>query len=153
MLKLLLHLPGVNESTHWGRMMHICINNLAIIGLDNGLFTLSVPSHYLNQCWNIVNWTLRNQHQRNFHLNSNIFIHQNASESGVCEMAAILSWPQCVNIWVWSKTSPVLPCLQDHPYPLTGGMSLYFGGGTVYNFTTTTAIYMNVFRSWPTCKI
>ena len=38
-------------------MTHICVDHLTIIGLDNGLS----PSHYLNQCWNIVNWTFRNK--------------------------------------------------------------------------------------------
>ena len=51
----------------------------------------SVPSHYLNQCWVIVNWTLRNNFQWNFNQNTYIFIHENASEIIVCEMAAILS--------------------------------------------------------------
>ena len=46
--------------------MHICICNLAIIGSDNGLPSESAPSHYLNQCWNIVDWTLRNKLQWNF---------------------------------------------------------------------------------------
>ena len=32
------------------------------------------PSHYLNQCWNIVNWTLGNKFQWNFHQNTAIFI-------------------------------------------------------------------------------
>ena len=32
----------------------------------------SVPSHYLNQCWDIVNWTLRNKLQWN--LNRNLYI-------------------------------------------------------------------------------
>ena len=59
------------------------------------LVAWSAPSHYLNQCWNIVNWTLGNKLQWHFNLNSNIFIHENGSES-VCEMAAILSQPQCV---------------------------------------------------------
>ena len=54
------------------------------------------PSHYLNQCWNIVNWTLRNKLQWNFNRNSNIFIRENALENGVCEMASSLSRPQCV---------------------------------------------------------
>ena len=35
--ELLPHLPGVNELTHWGWMMHICISKLTIIGSDNGL--------------------------------------------------------------------------------------------------------------------
>ena len=52
------------------------------------------PSHYLNQCWNIVNWTLRNKLLWNFNRNSNIFIQQNALENVVCEMASILSGPQ-----------------------------------------------------------
>ena len=34
----------------------------------------SAPSHYLNQCWNIVNWTIRNKLQWNINQNSNIFI-------------------------------------------------------------------------------
>ena len=51
----------------------------------------SAPSHYLNQCWIIVNWTLRNKLKRNFNQNTKLFIHENASENIVCEMAAILS--------------------------------------------------------------
>ena len=56
----------------------------------------SAPSHYLIQCWNIVNWTVRNKLQWNFHRNSNIFIQENAFENLVRNMAAILSRPRCV---------------------------------------------------------
>ena len=48
----------------------------------------STPSHYLNQCWVIVNWTLRNKLGWNFNHNYNIFIQENAFENFVCEMAA-----------------------------------------------------------------
>ena len=83
--------------THWGRVTHICVDKLTIIGSDNGLSPgRRQLSHYLNQCWNIVNWTLRNKLQWNLNRNSNIFIHENAFESVVCEMATILSRPQCV---------------------------------------------------------
>ena len=37
LLKLLPHLSGANELTHWGRVTHICVSKLAIIGSDNGL--------------------------------------------------------------------------------------------------------------------
>ena len=37
---------------------------------------------------------LRNKLQWNLNLNSNIFIQENAFESNVCEMTAILSRPQ-----------------------------------------------------------
>ena len=55
-----------------------------------------MPSHYLNQYWVIINWTLRNKLQwKSNLLNSNqnrkFFIQDNASENVICEMAAILS--------------------------------------------------------------
>ena len=31
------HLPGANELTHWGRVMHRCVGKTIIIGSDNGL--------------------------------------------------------------------------------------------------------------------
>ena len=57
----------------------------------------TAPNHYLNQCWNIVNWTPRNKLQWNFSWNSNIFNQENALENVVCEMASILCRPPCVN--------------------------------------------------------
>ena len=75
--------------THWGQVMHICVSKLTIIGSDNGLSPGRRQAIYLNQCGNIVNWTLRNKLQWNFNQNSNIFIQENAPESVVCEMAAI----------------------------------------------------------------
>ena len=56
----------------------------------------TAPSHYLNQCWNMVNETLRNI-QWNINRNSYIFIKENGLENVVCEMTSILSRPQCVN--------------------------------------------------------
>ena len=56
----------------------------------------SAPSNDLNQCWNIVNSNIRNKFQWNLKRNFYIFIHENEFEN-VCEMAAILSRPQCVN--------------------------------------------------------
>ena len=55
--------------THWGRVTH------AILTIIN---SWTAPSHYLNQCWNIVNWSLGNKLQWNFSRNSNIFIKENA---------------------------------------------------------------------------
>ena len=52
------------------------------------------------QCWNIVNWTLRNKLQWNFNRNSYIFIQENAFENVVWKMAAILSRPQCVKFFL-----------------------------------------------------
>ena len=51
----------------------------------------STPSHYLNQCWVIVNWILSNKLKWNFNQNTNLFIHESAFENIACEMVAILS--------------------------------------------------------------
>ena len=83
--------------THWGRVTHICVVDLTIIGSDNGLSPgRRQLSHYLNQCWDTVNWTHGNKFQWNLNQNSYIFIQENAFENVVWEMAAILSRPQCV---------------------------------------------------------
>ena len=47
------------------------------------------PSHYLNQCWNIVNWTLINKLQWNLNWNSNISTQENEFENVVWKMTAI----------------------------------------------------------------
>ena len=58
---------GVNEGhiddklTHWGRWKHICVGKLAIIGGRLWLVAWPAPSHCLNKCWDIVNWTLENK--------------------------------------------------------------------------------------------
>ena len=87
---------NISTWTHWGQVTHICIGKLTIIGSDNSLSRWMAPSHYLNQCWNFVNWTLENKLQWNFNRNSNIFIQENTFENVVWKMAAILSRLQCV---------------------------------------------------------
>ena len=58
----------------------------------------SAPRHYLNQRWNIVNWTLRNKLQWNFNLTSNIFIHsRNCIWKRHLQNGGHLSQPQCVS--------------------------------------------------------
>ena len=84
--------------THWGRVTHICVSNQTTICSVNGL-SPGRRSHYLNKCWNIVNWTFRDKLQWNINRNSNSSIHENAFESIVCEMTAILFRSQCVKIF------------------------------------------------------
>ena len=64
--------------------------NWVSIGSDNDL-SPSAPSHYLDQCWVIINWTLGNKLQWNFHQNTTLFINENALKNIACKMAAILS--------------------------------------------------------------
>ena len=71
---------------------------LLMIQSKNMIVTWSATSHYLNQCWNIVNWTPRNKLQWNFNRNSYIFIQENPFENVVWKMAAMLSRSQCVKM-------------------------------------------------------
>ena len=89
--------------THWGRVTHICISNLTIIGSDNSLLP--------GRCQAII-WTnagillIGNKLQWNLNWNSSILIQENAFESVIWKMAAILSRPQCVKLYhmtsVWN---------------------------------------------------
>ena len=53
--------------------------------------TYSAPSHYLNQCWVIVNWIHRNKFQGNWIKMQNCFLHENAFENIAWDIAAMLS--------------------------------------------------------------
>ena len=55
-------------------------------------------NHYLNQCWNIVNWTLGNKFQWKLNEDISISFQENTFENVVCKMAAILSWSRCVTM-------------------------------------------------------
>ena len=105
-------LKKINELTHWGLVMHVCVSRLSHHWFWLWLVTWTVPSHYLNQCWNSANWTLRNKLRWNFNQNSNIFIQENWLENVVCEMESIFSQPQCVkasrDMGSWLVTCVVL---------------------------------------------
>ena len=76
--------------THWGRVTHICVNKLTIIGSDNDL-----------------SLGLRKTFRWNFKRNSYIFIQENSFENVVWEVATILSRPQCVNrMWLKRTRKP-----------------------------------------------
>ena len=75
---------------------HICGSEWCQHCLRKLLIACSAPSHYLNQCWVLVNWKLRNKLQWNFN-QIYFFAHKIASESIIYEMAAILSRGTWVN--------------------------------------------------------
>ena len=83
---------------HWGRVTHICVSKTDNYWFWWKLVTWLAASHHLNQCWLIVNWTLKNKFQWNLNKNSSIFVRKNAFENIVCEMVAILARPQYVNL-------------------------------------------------------
>ena len=80
------------------------------IGSDSGLIvSYLAPSHYLNQCLGIINWTLRNKLQWNFSQKSNFFFQENAFENVVCEMVAFLSIGRWRNIFTFGTFMSCTP--------------------------------------------
>ena len=83
--------------THLPLVSHICVSEIGQYWFRWWLIAYSVPSHYLNQLWHIVNWTLGNKFQWNLNQYTIIFMQENAFDIVVCEMMAILSQPWYVN--------------------------------------------------------
>ena len=77
--------------SHLPLVPHICISESGQHWFRLWLVAYSAPSHYLNQCWLIVNWTLRDTIRWNFSQKSIFFIQENVLENVICEVAAILS--------------------------------------------------------------
>ena len=65
---------------------------------------------YLNKCWVIVNWTLKNTLQWNINQNIKLYIHENAPEVIVCKMAAILSRRKYVKYTVDRDVGCLVAC-------------------------------------------
>ena len=92
--------------TLWGRVTHICVSKLAIIGSDNVLS----PGRRQAIIW--TNAALLSIGT----LETNIFIQENAFKDVVWKMASILNRPQCVKLgheWVRTqKTMDIItyPC-------------------------------------------
>ena len=91
-----------NTLTHWGRETHICVSKLASI-VSDWLVTWPAPSHYLNQCWNIVNGTLRNKLQWNPKRNSYIFIQEMHLKMSSGKWRPFCPGLNVLTHWVWDK--------------------------------------------------
>ena len=90
-------LEPARKLTHWGRATHICVGKLTIIGSDNDLSPGRRQAIIWTNAGILLIEPLGTNVSESLNRNSNIFIYENAQEKGVCEMASILSRPQCVN--------------------------------------------------------
>ena len=88
----------------------------------------SVQTYYLNQCWLIGNWALRNKILWKFNLKTKLIFQENAFKikKVTCKMPAILFFPQCVNsLWrtsdvifrhkCGSTLAQIMACCQETP--------------------------------------
>ena len=93
----IIALLGQNGLTQWGRVTHICVSKLTIIGSDNGLSTGRRQAIiWTNAGILSIQTNITNKLQWNLKRNAHVFIQENAFENVFSEMAAIWSRPQCV---------------------------------------------------------
>ena len=83
---------------------YICVGELPGSALIRVMVSrLFVPSHYLNQCWLIINWTIGNKIQWNCNWNSNTFIEDHSRfENVVCNFHIINGILYSYLICIWS---------------------------------------------------
>ena len=105
-------LPHTDACLHWNVLTHlyqllphICVSELGHHWFRQWLVVCSVPSHYLNQNWLIVNWTLGNKFQWNFNRKSIIFIRENAFGIVVCHNDGHFVRGK-MNLYLFSPESP-----------------------------------------------
>ena len=115
-----LHLPGANNLTQWSRVTHICISKLdhhwftwwlvaclapTCTTTNPTLLTFCLaPSHYLCNCWLVVNWTLR---YKNF--SKNLFKTWTSSLMKIyLEMSSAKWGPFCLCLSVLSLTKQMV---------------------------------------------
>ena len=150
--------------THWGRVMHICVSKLTIIGSDNGLSPDRRQAIIWAKAGILLIGALRNKLKWNLNQNSNIFIQENAFESVVCETAATLSQPQCVNSsptsaecmdqFTRSTLVQVKACGLNGPKPLLEPMLTYWqlglGNKLQWNLNSNSNIFIkeNAFENF-----
>ena len=85
----------IQQLTHWGRVTHECVGKLTIIGSDNGLS----PGRRQAVIWTNAGILLIGPLGTNFSeilIGIQTFSFKKMHENVVCEMASILSRPQCV---------------------------------------------------------
>ena len=82
-----------------------CLSVKWVINNSDNIIACSMPSHFLNQCWLTVNWTVGNKIPWNFNQHSNFFIEENEFWSVVFKITPILSQPKCVNMFLSSLLS------------------------------------------------
>ena len=81
--------------TRWGPVAYIGYHSTDC-HLDKWLSTCLVPSHYLNQWWLNVIYTIGNKFQWSLIRNTNIPIQENAFENNVCENVVHFVSARCV---------------------------------------------------------
>ena len=107
----------------------------------------------------IVNCTLTDKLHWNFNQNQNLFIHKNASENILCEMAAILSTGRWVNICIFHQCGGLVSSISHKTHMFTHlllGIWMPLWGqdkmATIFQTTYSNAFsWMKIYEFWFKC--
>ena len=90
--------------THLPLLPHIYVSEIGQHWFRQWLGAFSVPIHYMNQWWLVVNWTPGNKFRCNSNRNSIICIQKLHLKLSSAKMVAILSWGRGLvpHIYFWS---------------------------------------------------
>ena len=114
----------ITHLTHWNRVTHICVSkHIGHHWFSQWLVACSAPSHYLNKCWGIFNWTL----QTNF---SKIWIE--------------------IQAFSLNRMHFKLPSAKRRSFCF--GLKVLNETFQSYNYITSNALCMWNKINWPTCK-
>ena len=94
-------------------MTHIYVNKLTIMGSDNGLSPGRRQAIIWTNAGILSIGPLGINFSKKIYQNYNIFIQPNAFKSFVCELAAILSRPQCVKLHIKAESHPLVGITYD----------------------------------------
>ena len=95
-------------------MTHICVGKLTITGSDNGLSPGRRQAIIWTNAGILLIWTFGTNFNEILIENQIFLIQENALENVVCEMASILSRPQCVNVIIKTSASQTSPSVKLH---------------------------------------
>ena len=132
---------------------HKCVSGLGQHWFRQWLVANSMPSHYLNQCWAIINWTLREKLQWNFNWNTKLCIHDDVFQNVVSENGGHFVQGRWVN--TLEHTSFVIWCIY-HAYGVKGSVSCSITGNYrkslfITNFVGVGSDYWRTNRCILTC--
>ena len=101
---------STSKLTHWGRVTHICVSKLTIVGSDNGLSPCRCQSIIWTNAGILLIWTSGTNFSEILSEIHEFSFKKMAFENIVCEMASILSRRKCVNM-IYSGRSSIMPLL------------------------------------------
>ena len=149
---------------NWGRVMHICVDDLGQPWFRYWRVAWSSPSHYLNQCWRICQLDIQKQISVKFEAIWLLFFFHWRKYVWICRLEKWI--PSCLGLnelnWAsisgWSTLTQVMSCCltapshsQDQCWPIDLRILACFPEQILFDrkqYTDRIIFIWNYFSSW-----